>query len=182
MTTLRSFRRPWLFCAASLVASGLLCTLVAANASAAPPQSIPFTVCKQSTTWTRPSADQQSKIWNDPRYSAHGAKAYEWSHNFLLVPPDSTSIQYHAENEAGLWTEGIFSPTCDKPVYKQNEDWVEAWILLYRVKKIEADGSVYTITVEPARKGFQSVMFKRIAPNASFRFVDGKGRLLDSRN
>jgi hypothetical protein len=142
-------------------------------------QAVPFTICKESTTWTRPTASQQAKIWTDARYSDHGAKAYEWNHQFLLVPPDSTSIQYHAENEAGLWTENTFSPTCDDAKYRHNDEWVGAWILLHRVKEIQVDRSVYTITVEPAAKGFQSIIFRRIAPKMSFRFVDVKGRLLD---
>ena len=142
-------------------------------------QAVPFTICKESTTWTRPAASQQAEIWSDARYSDHGAKAYEWNHQFLLVPPDSTSIQYHAGNEAGLWTEDTFSSTCDDTQYKHNDKWVEAWILLHRVKTIQTDGSVCTITVEPTAKGFQSIIFRRIAPNMSFRFVDVNGRMLD---
>ena len=76
-------------------------TSLAVSAYPLPSQSVPFTICKESTTWTRPTASQQAKIWNDARYSDYGAKAYEWNHQFLLVPPDSTSIQYHAGNEAG---------------------------------------------------------------------------------
>ena len=154
-------------------------TSLAIGASPLPSQSVRFTVCKESITWTRPTASQQAKIWNDARYSDHGANAYEWNHQFLLVPPDSTSIQYHAANEAGLWTENTFSPTCDDAQYKHNDEWVEAWILLHRVKSIQADGSAYTITVEPTAMGFQSITFRRIEPTMSFRFVDGDGRLLD---
>jgi hypothetical protein len=154
-------------------------TSLAVSAHSLPSQSVPFTICKQSTTWTRPTASQQAKIWNDARYSDRGAKAYEWNHQFLLVPPDSTSIQYHAGNEAGLWIENTFSPTCDDAKYMHNDEWVEAWILLHRVRHIQADGSVYTITVERTAKGFQSIIFRRIAPTTSFRFVDVKGRMLD---
>jgi len=154
-------------------------TSIAASAYPLPSQAVPFTICKESTTWTRPTASQQAKIWSDARYADHGAKAYEWNHQFLLVPPDSTSIQYHAGNEAGLWTEDTLSPTCDDATYKHNDEWVGAWILLHRVKNIQADGSVYTITVEPTAKGFQSIIFRRIAPKMSFRFVDVKGRMLD---
>jgi hypothetical protein len=152
---------------------------LAVSAHPLPSQSIPFTVCKESTTWTRPTASQQAKIWNDARYSDHGANAYEWNHQFLLVPPDSTSIQYHAANEAGLWTENTFSPTCDDAKYKHNDEWIEAWILLHRVKSIQADGSGYTITVEPTAKGFQSIVFRRLEPTMSFRFVDINGRVVD---
>ena len=154
-------------------------TSLAVSAYPLPSQAVPFTICKESTTWTRPTASQQAKIWSDARYSDHGAKAYEWNHQFLLMPPDSTSIQYHAENEAGLWTEDTFSPTCDDAKYRNNDEWVGAWILLHRVKNVQADGSVYTITVEPTAKGFQLIIFRRIAPEMSFRFVDVKGRMLD---
>jgi hypothetical protein len=152
-------------------------TVLALAALPSPAQTIPFTVCKESTTWTRPTANEQAKIWNDARYAEHGAKAYEWNHEFLFVPTDSASIQYHMENEAGLWTEGTFSPTCNND--KRNGEWIEAWILLHRVKNIQADGRVYAITVEPTRKGFQSILFERIAPQVSFRFIDLNGRLLD---
>jgi len=163
-----------------LIALGLWrLTALAVGAYPVPSQAVPFTICKESTTWTRPTASQQAKIWTDARYSDHGAKAYEWNHQFLLVPPDSTSIQYHAGNEAGLWTENTFSPTCDDAKYRHNDEWVGAWILLHRVKEIQVDGSVYTITVESAAKGFQSIIFRRFAPKMSCRFVDVEGRLLD---
>jgi hypothetical protein len=155
-----------------------LTSLVAVGAFAVPAQTIPFTVCKESATWTRPTASQQARIWNDRRYAEIGARAYEWTHDFLLVPPDSASIQYHMENQAGLWTEGISSPTCNND--KRGDEWIEAWILLYRVQRIDTDSNVYTITVEPTAKGFQSILFRRTsASNATFRFVDANGRLID---
>jgi hypothetical protein len=163
-----------------LIALGLWRLTSLAVSAPLPSQAVPFTICKESTTWTRPTASQQAKIWSDARYSDHGAKAYEWTHQFLLVPPDSASIQYHARNEAGLWTEDTFSSRiCDEAKYKHNDEWVEAWILLHRVNNIQADGNVYTIAVEPTAKGFQSIIFRRIAPKMSFRFVNVKGRMLD---
>jgi hypothetical protein len=141
---------------------------------------VPFTVCKQSTTWTRPTPEDQAKIWNDPRYARPGVQnSHEWTHEFLLVPPDSTSIQGEIEDEAGLWTEGTFDPKCDAPQYKQNDEWVMAWILLHRVRSIRASSSLYTITVDPTSKGFQSIIFKQLAPNMTVRFVDPQGRVLE---
>jgi hypothetical protein len=161
-----------------LIASGLVrLSFPFINTFAATSQSVPFIVCKESITWTRPTAAQQAKIWNDPRYSDDGANAYEWNHEFLLVPVDSASIQYHMGNEAGLWTENTFSPTCDND--KRNDEWNEVWILLHRVQRLDFEGSVYTITVEPTAKGFQSILFKRFASNMTFRFIDVSGRLLD---
>src|SRR3989442_743769 len=100
-------RRIFLAFAITLGSLRLLSMTISALGATA--QSVPFTLCKESTTWTRPDASQQARIWNDARYSDHGAKAYEWNHDFLLVPTDSASIQYHMENEAGLWTEGVSS-------------------------------------------------------------------------
>jgi len=164
-----------------LVAVGLWpVTSISAGAHPLVSETVPFTICKESTTWTRPTARQQGKIWSDARYSAHGAKAYEWNHQFLLVPPDSASIQYHAGNEAGLWTEDTLSPgTCDEAKYKNNDEWVGAWILLHRVKNIQVDGTVCSVAVERTAKGFQSIIFRRMAPKMSFRFVDVSGRTLD---
>src|SRR3954467_10579744 len=65
---------------------------------------VPIEVCAQSPTWTRPSPAAQAKIWNDPRYRALGAGAYEWTHDFATSEPDSASISYHARNLSGLWT------------------------------------------------------------------------------
>jgi hypothetical protein len=65
------------------------------------------------------------------------------------------------------------------PSTSTTNEWVGAWILLHRVKNIQADGSVYAITVEPTAKGFQSIIFRRIAPKMSFRFVDVNGRMVD---
>lgn len=144
------------------------------------PVNVPFTVCKQSTTWTRPTAEQQqATVWSDPRYASIGAKAYEWTHAFLLVPPDSADMQGQVEDEAGLWTEGTWAPTCDKPEYKNDDQWVMAWILQHRVTSIKAAGGVYTITVEPTAKGFESIIFKKLAPKMSVRFVDPQGRVLE---
>ena len=44
----------------------LVCALLLAKPLAA--ESIPFEVCAESTTWTRPTPEVQAKIWNDARY------------------------------------------------------------------------------------------------------------------
>jgi hypothetical protein len=54
-----------------------------------------------------------------------------------------------------------------------------AWILLHRVRTIQVSGAVYTIKVEPTAKGFQSIIFKRLAPNMSVRFIDQNGKVLE---
>ena len=50
-----------------------LMTIAVASSTAAQEMSVPFMICAQSDTWARPSADVQSKIWNDNRYKDVGA-------------------------------------------------------------------------------------------------------------
>jgi hypothetical protein len=52
----------------------LVCTLLIAKLLAA--ESIPFEVCAESATWTRPSPEVQAKIWNDLRYKDVAGTAY----------------------------------------------------------------------------------------------------------
>ena len=141
---------------------------------------VPFTVCKQSATWTLPTPEQQARIWNDPRYAGHDLKnSHEWTHDFQLVPPDSASIQGEVQDETGLWIEGVWDRKCDNEEYKHDDQWIMAWILLHRVQSITAADGVYTIRVAPTAKGFQSIIFKRLSPNMSVRFIDPQGKVLD---
>ena len=139
--------------------------------------SVPFVVCKESATWTRPTADQQAHIWEDPRYAELGANAYEWTHDFIVVAL-STGFQSQVADKAGLWMENVVGPSPSCAAAKRIEEWVGTWILLHRVISITADGSVYTIIVEATGKGYQSIVFKRVAPTVTFRFVDMNGLVL----
>ncbi|MGH9374366.1 MAG: hypothetical protein ACRD15_22850 [Vicinamibacterales bacterium] len=54
---------------------------------------IQFDLCKESTTWTRPTATVQAKLWSDPRYAGlDHDKLWEWTHSFIAIPVDSASI------------------------------------------------------------------------------------------
>ena len=61
----------------------MLFTFLVAKLLAA--ERVPFDICAESTTWTRPSPEVQAKIWNDPRYSAFARDAYAWTHNIFVV-------------------------------------------------------------------------------------------------
>src|SRR5689334_4986920 len=68
-------------------------------------QSIPFDVCWESTTWTRPTPEVQAKIWNQGRYSGSGPTDFYWTHNFIVLDdPLSASGFDHLHNLTGLWT------------------------------------------------------------------------------
>ena len=64
----------------------LVCALLLAKPLAA--ESIPFEVCAESTTWTRPTPEVQAKIWNDARYKDEAGTAYAWTHNFIALEPE----------------------------------------------------------------------------------------------
>ena len=63
----------------------LFLTLALAKPLAAQP--IPFDICAESTTWTRPTPEVQAKIWNMPRYDASDRTADAWTHDFIVDYP-----------------------------------------------------------------------------------------------
>jgi hypothetical protein len=109
----------------------VLTTIGIASPSSAQPTSIPFMVCVQSDTWTRPSGAVQSKIWNDNRYKDVGATSYEWTHNFVWNEPDSASLAHHSQNLSGLWTD-LRESQCPRRDEEQGA-WTELWARNYRV-------------------------------------------------
>lgn len=142
-------------------------------------QSVPFDICGESTTWTRPSPEVQAKIWNDPRYKDFARDDYAWTHNFLVIlDPESTNASGYLRNLSGLWTaepdKADPDPKCNAP--RRGYEWIAVWSLLHRVKEVRRDANTYTITVEPAGKGYQSVFIRRMNPSAILRFVTPDGR------
>jgi hypothetical protein len=145
-------------------------------------QSIPFDVCAESATWTRPSPNVQAKIWNDGRYSGWGRINYAWTHDFIVIDdPLSASGAYHLRNLSGLWTDPPPANKCDSDVNnrRNGDQWIEAWVLLHRVTYVTRENNTYTVTVEPVGKGFQFVYFRRMSPSAVLRFVTQDGTELD---
>lgn len=56
-------------------------------------ESVPFVICQESRTWTRPAPHVQATIWKDPRYlGLKPENFWEWTHNFIMVPTHSASI------------------------------------------------------------------------------------------
>ncbi len=154
----------------------LVCALLLAKPLAA--ESIPFEVCAESTTWTRPTPEVQAKIWNDARYKDEAGTAYAWTHNFIALEPESASIPYHLMNESGLWTAiGTFAKCYSPP--RRGYEWIEVWALLHRVIQVTRDANTYTITVEPTAKGFQFIFIRRLNPSAVLRFVTPHGKELE---
>ena len=160
---------------------GVLLTIGAVSVSFAQQLTVPFDVCVHSDNWKRPSADVQSKIWNDPRYREQGgAGSYEWTHNFLSSEPDSASISYHQQNMAGLWTDPRENLCPHRN--REREAWTEIWTLNYRVTGITLSALVYTVAVAPLEPGYEIIQFRRPeslgAAKARLRFVNYDGRTL----
>ena len=145
-------------------------------------ESVPFDVCAESTTWTRPSLQmQQTKIWNNPRYKGFGRDAYAWTHDFVVID-DSQSLKLivTSTNLAGLWTvKPLWLHKCYLDQQRSGADWIEVWSLLHRVKDVQHDGNTYTLVVEPSGKGFQWFFIRRLNSRAVLRFVTPDGKELE---
>src|SRR5437867_3248306 len=143
-------------------------------------ETIPFDICAESTTWTRPTPEVQAKLWNDPRYSGLTRDSYEWTHNFLVIDePLSARAALGFSNASGLWTVPI--RTFDN-CYRSGDEWIEVWVLLHRVTEVRHDANTYTIIVEAVGKGFQSVFIRRLNPSAALRFATPDGKELERWN
>ena len=158
---------------------GLLLIIGIASSSFAQQTPVGFTVCAQSNDWKRPSADVQSQIWGDPRYREPGPQAYQWTHNFLAVEPDSASIAYENQNLSGVWTE-LMPNQCPRRDGERGK-WTELWSLTYHVVGISLTGLVYTITVAP-HEGYEIIQFRRPETlgesRTTLRFVTAEGSVL----
>ena len=142
---------------------------------------VPFDVCAQSVTWTRPTADVQAKMWNDGRYRDIRPEAYAWTHTFLWSEPDSASISYHQQNVSGLWTEPPQPGGCPRRDGEQDA-WAEVWTLNHLVTGLKTDGLVTTLHVVPQARGYEIIQFRRqmssTGQKARIRFVDDSGKTL----
>jgi hypothetical protein len=146
---------------------------------AAAEEAVPFQICGESATWTRPTPDVQAKVWNDPRYSGFARTDYAWTHHFVLIlDPESTNEFGYISNLSGIWTakpgEVVDKCSSDK-VRRSGYEWIEVLSLLHRVKEVRRETNTYTVIVEPVDKGFQSVFIRRQNPSAVLRFVTPVG-------
>src|SRR5215831_16106562 len=99
-------------------------------------ETIPFQVCAESTTWTRPSKElQTNKIWNDSRYKGFGKDAYSWTHDFLVLDDfvNPSSI-VGVTNLSGLWTaKTLWLDKCYLDQQRSAANWIAVLSLLNRV-------------------------------------------------
>jgi hypothetical protein len=157
-----------------------LLTIGIVSAPLAQSMTVPFDVCAQSTSWTRPTPGVQAKIWSDPRYRDVGPRADQWTHSFLFNEPDSASVTYENQILSGLWTDPRVSQ-CPRRDTERNV-WTELWALNHRITVITLDGLVYTVDVTQGDRGYEIVQFRRPESlgqsKAMLRVVNDDGRTL----
>lgn len=143
-------------------------------------ESLSFEICGQSSEWVQP-AEVQAKIWNDNRYKDFAKDSYPWLHDFLLIDdPQSASVTGTLSNLSGIWTaESSWVEPCRIRQVRSGLEWIEIWSLLHRVREVRRDANTYTVVVEPVRKGFQIIRFRRLNPSVVVRFVTPEGKELE---
>ncbi len=147
---------------------------------------VPFEICGESTTWTRPSEDEQNiKWWTFGRYANMDKELRQsfWTRNFFVVYGHA-SPEFDVTNLSGLWTlpEGVqqkcFEPQCHDAVLKLEK--AEVWVLLHAVKSVKRQDTIYVVVVEPTSRGAQFVQFPRPGQvPLTLQFTTQDGRELD---
>lgn len=148
-------------------------------------EAVPFQVCLQNPTWTRPAEEEQRKrVWQDPRYAGEEAlKTHpRWQENFLLYSGGARDEGLLIE-WGGFWKEQgrIERSTADLCRERQYTvsvgQQVEIWLKYHHVLQVQRLGKTFVLVVEPHAQGFEAINFNRTAAEPLvFIFVapDGK--------
>jgi hypothetical protein len=147
-------------------------------------EQVPFEICGESVTWTRPTdGEQKVKWWDNGRYAGDNDEVikYLWTHDFFVAYGHASS-EYDLTNLSGLWT--LADNVRSKCIEPDRQDRIlklekaEVWMLLHRVKAIRRLDTDYYLVVEPVKKGAQFVQFARpeqLVP-ITFHFVTENGQ------
>ena len=150
---------------------------------------MPFEVCGESSTWRRPSEEEQRKTWwTFPRYSSakQDFVKWPWTHNLFVIYGDA-DFEFDILNLSGLWT--LPAGIRDQCVELKHLDAIlkldkaEVWILLNRVKSIKRLDDDFAVVVEPTSNGVQFIQFPRPrrAPSV-LHFVNESGKEIEEIN
>lgn len=184
--------KPWLW--PLLILPLLLTTTTCGDGGASEEQTLPFTVCQSSETWTRPSEEEQAKeIWALPRHAGKDPSSLkETLHESFFTWHGGSSAFNDLWSLHGLWSwEDRLSvdPECHGGYDLFSGEFVSVFLLLHRAKEVTLSGSTYRITVEETTSGFQEIQFANLLfrePSTkeheivdhSLVIVDTKGREL----
>jgi hypothetical protein len=154
---------------------------------AAQGEPIPFEICGESATWTRPAEEEQeAKWWSSGRYAGGNEELikYPWTHDFL-VAYGNASGEYDLINLSGLWTLAADARSkCTEPERREailKLQKAEVWVLLHQVKSIRCMDTDCYIVVEPTERGVQFVQFARPEQQVpiTLHFVTENGQEID---
>lgn len=130
---------------------------------------VPFEVCFEDDTWTRPTLEQQrQRVWSDPRYASAGeaylASLPLWTDDFLQYP-GGADAHGTMKRLGGLWS-ADFTSRGDGLCRHRQQDvstgrQAEIWLKYHRVVSLRRLESSYVFVVEPRDQGFQAVDFLR---------------------
>ena len=130
-------------------------------------EEVPFEVCGESSTWMRPSEEEQKrKWWSSPRYSNADKERIQrfWTHDFF-VSYGFASPEFEVLSLTGLWTlpDGVRDKCFERQGLEavQNGQKAEVWVLLHKVQRVKRLGTDYAVVVEPVGQGVQFVRFPR---------------------
>ncbi len=177
----------WLAACAAPAPQGGPAPAPTATPVAAQGEALPFEVCGESATWTRPTdGEQKAKWWDNGRYAGTDQKViqYPWTHDFFVAYGNASS-EYDVINLSGLWTlAGDERAKCIEPATQDailRLHKAEVWVLLHQVKSVRHVGTDYYVLVEPAGKGVQFVQFARPEQQVPLvlHFVSESGREIE---
>jgi hypothetical protein len=130
----------------------------------------PFFVAERSTTWIRPTPAEQQQVWDSSRFGgAHNSYQY-YTQEFFLWPLGA-NIPYYIETWAGL-SDARGTPRSEReyPAARCVPDtdpvrgafpgaaFLGFYSLLHTVEKIEKQGNVLAIMVQPQSRGYEKVL------------------------
>ena len=155
------------------VGQSLLIPLAGAADDLIPGEPVPFEICGESVSWSRPSEpEQKAQWWDNPRYAGVQADViqYPWTHHYF-VSYGNASLDYDLLNLSGLWTlpadarAGCLEPDTQQAVV--NLEKAEVWALGYRVTGINREGNDYYFVGRLVGQGVQFIQFARPEPQAN---------------
>ena len=133
---------------------------------------IAFETCSPSTTWVRPSLDeQQQQLQSLPRYGDRlnseplkSEFADFWNHEIFSFTSYGLSARIEPIYFAGLWAVADPLLDCyDSSVVEQfnSGDIGEVWLLSHRVTNLQWSEGQYVMVVEPRVEGVEVIYFPR---------------------
>lgn len=135
---------------------------------------VSYSVCSESLTWTRPTADEQHKaLQANPRYSSLPSESTQpWQQSFWEKDVIAFTTYGLSARQEPIYFSGLWSLLEQQPVWEQCYDAekiaqlnsgeiAELWLIGYQVKSMQWVGGRYLLTVEPTDAGAQFVQFPR---------------------